>query len=185
MPGDLAVAGQVTRSFFSHGRWRIAQELAQHWQWRTDHGQFKTRAALAIWVAWEQRGYRPWPPALIPHGARRSPGALAPTPARGPSLRGALADDQPRPWTRVRSAEQRRHGRALLAQHPPRGAPGLVGAHLEYFFSGAGGDLLGALGWPSAVERLDGRDRLIGVNRQPAGRAQFPAPAVNQARWLI
>ena len=125
----------MVRAFFPHGRWRIAHELAQHWQWRTDHGQFKTRATLAILVAWEQRGYLPLPPALIPHGARRSPGALAPTPARGPSLRGELADYQPLQWTLVRSAEQRRYWRALLAQHHPRGAPGLVGAHLEYFFS--------------------------------------------------
>jgi hypothetical protein len=184
-PGDLAVAAQMVRIFFSHGRWRIAQELAQHWQWRTDHGQFKTRAALAILVAWEQRGHLQLPPSLIPHGPRRALGSLLSSSDAGPSLTGDLHDYRPLQWELVRSAAQRRHWRTLLAQHHDRGAPGLVGAHLEYFIYGARGDLLGAMGWQSAVERLACRDRWVGVRGQPAVRAQFLAHAVNQVRWLI
>jgi hypothetical protein len=159
--------------------------LAQHWQWRTLHGQYKTRATLAILVAWEQRGYLHLPPALIAHGPRRAPGALPPVLAEEPGLRGELADYQPLQWELVRSAAQRRQWRALLAAHHDRGAPGLVGAHLEYFCYSAQGDLLGALGWQSAVERLDARDRLVGVQKQPALRARFLAHAVNQVRCLL
>jgi len=203
-PGDLAVAVRMVRTFFPQGRSRIAQELAQHWRWRTAHGQFKTRATLAILVAWEQRGYLHLPPALIPHGPRRSqrgylhlppaliphgprrsPGALSPWVARGPRLSGALPDYRPLQWELVRSAEQRRQWRALLARDHDRGAPGLVGAHLEYFCYSARGDLLGAMAWQSAVEHLDCRDRLVGVNGQPAVRTQFLAHAVNQVRWLL
>lgn len=184
-PGDLAVAAQKVRAFFPHGRWRIAQELAQHWQWRTAHGQFKTRAALAILVAWERRGYLQLPPSLIPHGPRRSAAAGFPAPAAEPDVTGSLSDLRPLQWELVRSAAQRRHWRTLLAQHHERGAPGLVGAHLEYCIYSARGELLGALGWQSAVEHLACRDRLVGVCRQPALRAQFLAHAVNQVRWLI
>jgi len=184
-PGDLAVAVQMVRTLFPHGRSRIAQELARHWQWRAHHGQFKTRATLAILVAWEQRGYLHLPPALITHGPRRSPDALPAAAGHGPRLSGALPDHRPLQWELVRSAEQRRQWRAILAAHHDRGAPGLVGAHLEYFCYSAQGDLLGALAWQSAVEHLDCRDRLVGVNGQPAVRAQFLAHAVNQVRWLL
>lgn len=184
-PGDLAVAVRMVRAFFPQGRSRIAQELARHWQWRTHHGQFKTRATLAILVAWEKRGYLHLPPALITHGPRRSPDALAAAAGHGPRLSSALPDHRPLQWELVRSAEQRRQWRALLAQHHDRGAPGLVEAHLEYFCYSAQGDLLGAMGWQSAVEHLECRDRLVGVNGQPAVRAQFLAHAVNQVRWLL
>ncbi len=184
-PDDLAVAAQVVRTFFPRGRWHIAQELAQHWQWRTNHGQFKTRATLAILVAWEQRGYLQLPPSLIPHYPRRFSGAWPSTSAAGPSVTDDLHDHRPLQWELVRSAAQRRRWRTLLAQHHDRGAPGLVGAHLEYFIYSIRGELLGAMGWQSAVERLACRDQLVGISRQPAVRAQFLAHAVNQVRWLI
>jgi hypothetical protein len=72
-----------------------------------------------------------------------------------------------------------------LAQHHDRGEPGRVGAHLQYLVYSAGGDPLSAVGWQSAVERLDCRDRLAGVRGQPALRAQFLARAVNHVRLLI
>ena len=184
-PGDLAVAVQRVRTFYAPGRWRIAQELAQHWQWRTAHGQFKTRAALAILAAWEQHGYLRLPPALIRHGLRRSPGALPASPAAEPDGRGPLSDLRPFQWELVRSATPRHPWRTILNQHHDRGAPGLVGAHLEYFIASVRGEMLGAMAWQSAVERLDCRDRLVGVSRQPALRAQFLGHAVNQVRWLI
>jgi SRSO17 transposase len=175
----------MVQTFFAQGRSRIAQELARHWQWRTAHGQFKTRATLAVLVAWEQRGYLHLPPALITHGPRRSPGALPPALARGTQLSGQLPAYRPLQWELVCSVAQRRQWRALLATHHDRGAPGLVGAHLEYFIHSAGGDLLGALAWQSAVEHLDCRDRLVGVHGQPTVRARFLAHAVNQVRWLL
>lgn len=184
-PGDLAVAVQLVRTFYAQGRWRIAQELAQYWQWRTAHHQFKTRAALAILVAWEHQGYLRLPPALIRHGPRRSPATPPAGSVTAADVTAPLSALRPFHWERVHSATQRRRWRTLLAQHHDRGAPGLVGAHLEYFIHSARGELLGAMAWQSAVERLDCRDRLVGVPGQPAWRAQFLAHAVNQVRWLI
>jgi SRSO17 transposase len=179
------VAVQVVRTFFPQGRWRIADELAQHWQWRTAQGQFKTRATLAILVAWEHQGYLHLPPALIAHGRRRSAEAWLPAPAPEPRRTGQGPDSGPLQWEWVRTAAQRRQWRALLAHYHDRGAPGLVGAHLEYFYYNGRGELLGAMGWQSAVARLDCRDRVVGLHEHPAMRAQFLAHAVNQVRWLL
>jgi SRSO17 transposase len=61
----------------------------------------------------------------------------------------------------------------------------LVGAHLQYLVYGRQGELLGALGWQSAVERLACRDRLVGLEGKPEWRARFLAHAVNNVRFLI
>jgi SRSO17 transposase len=61
----------------------------------------------------------------------------------------------------------------------------LVGAHLQYLVYGRHGQLLGALGWQSAVERLDRRDRLVGLQGRTELRARFLAHAVNNVRFLV
>ena len=48
------------------GRWGLALELCELWQWRTAKGGFKRRAALAILVEMGLRG-----PAGTPFGACR------------------------------------------------------------------------------------------------------------------
>jgi hypothetical protein len=72
-----------------------------------------------------------------------------------------------------------------LARHHYLGAPALVGAQLQYLVYSRQGDLLGALGWQSAVERLDCRDRLVGVSGRAELRTRFLAHAVNNVRFLV
>ncbi len=179
------MARQLVEEFCGEGRCRIASELAQHWQWRSDSGRLKERAALAILVALERRGCLSLPPPLIVHGpVRRHSGQPPRVDAREPKT-GALCDYRPFCWQLADSAEQRRQWRELLAQHHYLGAPGLVGAHLQYLVYSRQGELLGAVGWQSAVERLDCRDRLVGLNGRTELRARFLAHAVNNVRFLI
>jgi SRSO17 transposase len=182
---DIATARRLVGEFSGEGRFRIACELAQHWQWRSDSGRFKQRAALAILVGLEKRGCLTLPPPLIVHGPVRSPGGHGPiVEAREPTA-GVLCDYRPFCWQLVDSVEQRRQWRGVLAQYHYLGAPGLVGAHLQYLVYSCPGELLGAVGWQSAVERLDGRDRLVGLNGRPELRARFLAHAVNNVRFLV
>jgi SRSO17 transposase len=183
--GDIAVARQLAEEFFGQGRWRIAAELASHWQWRSGSGRFKIRSALAILVVLEQRQCLSLPPPLIVHGPLRRPCAWTPGTEGEVNPGGPLENYRPFCWQLVASAESRRQWRAVLARYHYLGAPGLVGAHLKYLVYGRRGELLGALGWQSAVERLDCRDRLVGVNGRPDLRARFLAHAVNNVRFLI
>jgi len=182
---DLAIAPQLVEEFFREGRFRIASELAQHWQWRSGSGRLKIRAALAILVALEQRECLTLPPPLIVHGPAGRHGAQLPAVDAMAEKTGLLSQYRPLCWQLVDSAEQRRQWRGLLAQHHYLGAPGLVGAHLKYLVYCRQGELLGVLGWQSAVERLDCRDRLVGLNGRAELRARFLAHAVNNVRFLI
>ena len=85
-------------------------------------------------------------------------------------VEGALRQYRPLRWELVRTTAQRRQWRELLAQHHYLGAPQLVGANLKYLVYGRGGELLGALGWQSAVQHLGCRDRLLGWNAAQRAR---------------
>ncbi len=183
--GDVATARRLAREFFGAGRCRIALELAQHWQWRSGSGRWKVRAALALLVALEKRRCLSLPPPWIVHGPVRRSGGLGPEGDAGRVWAKDLSEERPFCWQLADSAEPRRQWREVLDRHHYLGAPGLVGAHLQYLVYSRGGELLGAVGWQSAVERLDGRDRLVGVNGQAALRARFPVHAVNQVRFLV
>jgi SRSO17 transposase len=83
----------------------------------------------------------------------------------------------------VGTAAQRREWRQVLARHHYLGAPALVGANLKYLVYGRAGQLLGALGWQSAVQHLGCRDRLLGWNA--AQRARWLDHVVNGVRFLV
>ena len=149
------------------GRSGLARGLCAHWQWRAPSGRWKVRAALAILTELERQGWIRLPaPEPAPLRARV---AVAGSPA-GRSVDGPLSRYRPLRWELVGTAAQRREWRQLLAQHHYLGAPELVGANLKYLVYGRAGDLLGALGWQSAVQHLGCRDRLLGGMR-PSGRA--------------
>jgi SRSO17 transposase len=184
-PCEIATARQLAEEFAAAGRFRIALELARHWQWRTASGKLKQRSALAILAVLEKRGWLRLPPPLIIHGPVRKPGRQpASDEVRAPQS-GVLTDLRPFCWQLVDSAGRRRQWRELLARHHYLGVPGLVGAHLQYLIYSRQGDLLGAIGWQSAVERLDCRDRLAALNGRAEWRARFLAHAVNNVRFLI
>src|SRR5262245_14397441 len=182
---DLGTARRLVEEFSEEGRCRIAWELAQHWQWRSDNGRLKERATLAILVALERRGCLSLPPPLIVHGPVRHLGEAPPKVQAPEPKTGVLKDYRPFCWQLADSSEQRRQWREVMAQHHYLGAPGLVGAQLRYLIYGRQGELLGAVGWQSAVERLDCRDRLVGLNGRADLRARFLAHAVNNVRFLV
>lgn len=183
-PSDIETARRLVEEFFHEGRCRIASELAQHWQWRSGSGRLKVRAALAILVGLEARECLSLPAPLIVHGPVGSNGKAQAHQVKA-TQSGRLSDYRPFHWQLADSVEQRRQWRGVLAQHHYLGAPGLVGAHLKYLIYSRQGELLGALGWQSAVERLDCRDRLVGVEGKPELRARFLDHAVNNVRFLI
>jgi len=184
-PDDIASARRLIERFAGQGRFRIALELAQHWQWRSGSGRFKQRSALAVLVELEKRGYLSLPAPFIIHGPRRNPQRATRADDVTAPENGDLGDFRPFGWQLADSAQRRRQWRQLLAQHHYLGAPGLVGAHLQYLVYNRRGDLLGAVGWQSAVQRLDCRDRLAGLNGRAEGRARFLEHAANNVRFLI
>ena len=167
------------------GRWGLARALCERWQWRAPNGQLKTRSALGVLTELERQGLLGLPaPAAASvhlHGA-----VLRPVPASGPrppTLAGALSHYRPLRWELVATAHQRRRWRELLAAHHYLGAPELVGANLKYLVYGREGELLGALGWQSAVHHLGCRDRLLGWNA--AQRERWLDRVVNGVRFLL
>ena len=74
-------------------------------------------------------------------------------------------------------------GASCWTRHHYLGAPALVGANLKYLVYGRSGQLLGALGWQSAVPHLGCRDRLLGWNA--AQRARRLDHVVNSVRFLV
>ena len=162
------------------GRSELARGLCVHWQWRSANGQWKVRSALAVLTELERQGWIGLP------AAQPAP-AAGPRPALDLAVRpivdGPLSQYRPLRWELVRTAAQRREWRQLLAQHHYLGAPHLVGANLMYLAYGRGGEVLGALGWQSAVQHLGCRDRLLGWDA--AQRARGLDQVVNGVRFLV
>jgi len=164
------------------GRWSLALELCQLWQWRAAHGGWKSRAALAVLVEMENRGWIRLPPSTRSSAGRRVRGPMATSwPLEG--IEGSLTEYRPLRWELVRTVGQRQQWRQLVDQYHYLGAPGMVGANLKYFVYGREGQLLGALGWQSAVAYLGCRDRLLEWNATQ--RARYLDRVVNNVRFLM
>ncbi len=164
------------------GRWRLALELCQLWQWRTRQGDWKGRAAAAVLSGMAQRGW-----IVLPASTRsRTPGPVRRAKAESwpcQAIEGPLSQYRPLRWELVQSAEQRQQWRQLLDGYHYLGAPGMVGANLKYFVYGPAGHLLGTLGWQSAVGHLGCRNRLLAWN--PEQQARYLDRLVNNVRFLV
>ena len=166
-------------------RWALARALCQRWQWRAANGRWKTRSALAVLTELERESWIVLPQPS-PASVRLKVPAAEPVQLSAPAVRtvdGALDAYRPLHWELVSTAAQRRQWRQLLAEYHYLGAPELVGANLKYLVSGREGELLGALGWQSAVQHLGCRDRLIGWTA--AQRARGLEHVVNNVRFLV
>ena len=162
------------------GRSGLARGLCAHWQWRASSGRWKVRSALAILTELERQGWIRLP------SPQPAPGLTHRAVAGGPAPRivdGALPQYRPLRWELVGTWAQRHEWRQLLEQHHYLGAPTLVGANLKYLVYGRRGEVLGALGWQSAVQHLGCRDRLLGWNA--AQRARWLDHVVNGVRFLV
>ena len=132
------------------GRSGLARGLCAHWHWWAPSGRWRVRSALAILAELEQQGWIRLPP---PERAPTSThSAVAALPVER-IVEGALSQYRPLRWELVGTTAQRREWRQLLAHHHYLGAPSLVGANLKYLVYGRAGQLLGALGWQSAVQQ--------------------------------
>lgn len=166
----------------SLGRWRLALELCQRWQWETASGEWKGRAALAVLVRMAEQGWIELPASY----RSRTPGRVRGPKANGDwgeRIQGPLSQYRPLGWELVQRAPQRHRWRQLLDEHHALGSPGMVGANLKYFVYGQAGQLLGALGWQSAVAYLGCRDRALAWNA--AQRASYLDRVVNNVRFLV
>ena len=181
-PADVQSVQELLSQKPDLGRWGLALELCQRWQWRTTPGGWKGRAAAAVLSGMAKRGW-----IVLPASSR----STTPGPARGPkaegwrseAIAGPLNQYRPLRWELVQSVEQRRQWRQLLDAYHYLGAPGMVGANLKYFVYGPAGQLLGALGWQSAVGHLGCRNRLLAWN--PEQRARYLDRLVNNVRFLV
>ena len=146
------------------GRSALARGLCLLWQWRSANGRWKVRSALAILTELERQEWIRLPaPERRPGPTLRAAGPVTAVPP-GQSVDGPLSQYRPLRWELVSTTAQRRQWRQLLERHHYLGAPPLVGANLKYLVYGRTGELLGALGWQSAVQHLGCRDRLLGWN---------------------
>lgn len=184
-PHDIEAVQRLTEKFFDQGRTCIARELAQYWQWRSRNGSLKLRAALAILLGLQERGGLKLPPPRRVHGPRHSHGAIEAAREVVTEKVDPVCAYRPFQWQLVDCAQTRRRWKEALAQYHDLGVPGMVGAQLRYLVCSRQGELIGALGWQSAVERLDCRDRLVGLEGRSELRAEFLEHAVNNVRFLI
>ena len=162
------------------GRSGLARGLCAHWQWRAASGRWKVRSALAILTELEHQGWIRLP------APQPAPVRTPRTAAVGPAERlveGPLSQYRPLRWEWVGTRAQRREWRQLLERYHYLGAPTLVGANLKYLVYGRTGELLGALGWQSAVQHLGCRDRLLGWTATQ--RARWLDQVVNGVRFLV
>jgi len=162
------------------GRCGLALALCAYWQWRAANGRWKVRWALAILTELERQGWIGLPPSQPVLVRSYRPVMARP---EGSRVEGPLSGYRPLRWELVRTMAQGRQWRELVAQHHYLGAPQLVGASLKYLVYGRGGQLLGVLGWQSAVQHLGCRDRLLGWNA--AQRARGLEHVVNGVRFLV
>ena len=162
------------------GRCGLALALCAYWQWRAANGRWKVRWALAILTELERQGWIGLPPSQPVLVRSYRPVMARP---EGSRVEGPLSGYRPLRWELVRTMAQGCQWRELVAQHHYLGAPQLVGASLKYLVYGRGGQLLGVLGWQSAVQHLGCRDRLLGWNA--AQRARGLEHVVNGVRFLV
>ena len=98
------------------GRWGLALELCQRWQWRTATGDWKGRAALAVLVAMAKWGW-----IQLPASARsRTPSRVRGPKAKGwvgEGIEGPLSQYRPLRWELVETAQQRQQWRQLLDEY--------------------------------------------------------------------
>ena len=177
---DVAAVQRLLVEQPQAGRSALALALCVYWQWRAANGRWKVRSALAILTELERQGWIGLPPSQPVLVRSYRPVMARP---EGSRVEGPLSGYRPLRWELVRTMAQGHQWRELVAQHHYLGAPQLVGASLKYLVYGRGGQLLGVLGWQSAVQHLGCRDRLLGWNA--AQRARGLEHVVNGVRFLV
>jgi len=182
---DVRVVQQLIAERGGVHRTALARALCERWQWRAPTGAWKVRSALGVLQGLEARGWIELPPPGPSGGrfARTIPGVIGDARETPHSEVGPWSEIRPLRWQRVVTPAEGRQWRELLHRYHYLGAPRLVGASLRYLVHSCGGDLVGVMGWQSAVHHLKCRDRLIGW--EAAQREKGLARVVNNVRFLI
>jgi len=168
-------------------RWRISQELARRWDWRTATGQLKDMAARTLLLKLEQRGW-----IVLPTRRRASPNRMRhkrmpvlTEPVSQEPLHGPLADWLPLTVTEVSTPRhpERELFEGLLHRHHYLSHRSPVGENLQYLVCARGGRPVACLLFGAAAWQCAARDRHIGWDQ--ATRAARLQLLTNNTRFLI
>ena len=168
-------------------RWRLSQELAGLWNWRTATGQLKDMAARTLLLKMEQRGW-----IVLPARRRASPNRMRhkqmPVLDRSINqepLHGPLASLLPLSCTEVSApaATDRVLFEGLLHHHHYLSYRSPVGENLQYLVRERGGRPVACLLFGAAAWQCADRDGHIGWDA--ATRAQRLHLLTNNTRFLI
>jgi len=181
-PTDIKAVQELLSEKPGLGRWGLALELCQRWQWQAANGDWKGRSALTVLVELGRRGWIDLPASARSRSASRVRGPKAER-WLGEVMESPLNEHRPLRWELVHTAQQRQQWRQLLDAYHYLGAPGLVGAHLKYLVYDRDDQLLGALGWQSAVAYWGCRERSL--EGSLAQRARYLDRLVNNVRFLV
>lgn len=163
----------------------ISKLLASEWQWYQPNGRLKDRACRDILAFLERQG-------LITLPALRQRRKQAGNESQqlkinfdfNPiAIEGKLNEFLPLSLKMVCQAPLETLWNQLMADYHYLGYSNLVGSHLKYLVYTAGGQLVAALGWGSAVWKLKPRDQAIGWTVEQ--RKEHLHKVANNYRFLI
>jgi len=184
---ELAQVKELLAAQPGWSRWRLSQQLARQWEWRSASGQLKDMAARTLLLKMEQRGW-----IVLPARKRASPNRMrhkqVPALDRSISqerLATPLANLRPLDLREVSSAfpEDRGLFEALLHQFHYLSYRSPVGENLQYLARERTGRPVACLLFGAAAWQCADRDRHIGWDATTrAARLHLIA---NNTRFLI
>jgi hypothetical protein len=173
-----------------HGRLSrqaLANTVCELLDWRRLNGGLKTWEAKELLAVLETRGLLRLPPLRTtkPRGAHTSIPRTGLAEPGEPLVAAGLDELRPLTFRRVRSAEDRRLWRELVARYHPSGHRVPFGAHLRWLVEGARppARLVACVQLSSPAWRLAARDRWIGWD--DGTRRQHLQRIVNHSRFLV
>lgn len=183
---ELRLIQEIVADHSGLSRQRLANTVCERLDWRRPHGGLKTWEAKELLALLEARGLLRLPPlrSTKPRGAHTSiphTGLAEP----GEPLVASLDELRPLTFRGVRSAEERRLWRELVARYHPRGHRVPFGAHLRWLVEVArpGARVVACVQLSSPAWRLAARDRWIGWDDRT--RRQRLQRIVNHSRFLV
>jgi hypothetical protein len=163
--GELALVREVVESCARLSRSELAHTVCELVGWRRQSGGLKSREALDLLAALEQRGLLVLPDKLRgrPKGSR----TRVPVTQRGdarPSLEGSVDEVSPVELKAVTTAEQQSLFRELVGRYHYLGFRVPYGAHHRYLVevSKPEPQVVGCLQFSSPAWRMESRDRWVG-----------------------
>jgi SRSO17 transposase len=165
-------------------RYDLSKILAEAWQWHQENGRLKDRACRAILSVLEQRQLITLP--SLRQARRLVKRDITQTDFLfdlEPISQSHLDEVLPLHFKMVCQTADESLWNKLIRQYHYLSFTNLVGAHLKYLVYSRDGNLLAALGWGSAVWKLQPRDKAIGWTVEQ--RKNNLHKVINNNRFLI